>query len=114
MLIGACNSMIYLIHVFRHGQGAVEDPASDGFYIFGGCRHVRLAAAGMASLTTAALWQVARGGKLSLPGMARLDMETPAVAATAAGGFAIVWSFGAVALTPALARGEALERTKQA
>lgn len=37
MLIGACNSMIYLIHVFRHGQGAVEDPASDGFYIFGGC-----------------------------------------------------------------------------
>jgi hypothetical protein len=79
-----------------------------------GLRHVRLAAAGMASLTTAALWQVARGGKLSLPGMARLDMETPAVAATAAGAFAIVWSFGAVALTPALARGEALERTKQA
>ena len=60
---------------------------------------VRCAALGLA-LTAGSAWQLVRGARLSLPGMARLDMEPPAALAVLTGALALVAAFGAVALAP--------------
>ena len=51
-------------------------------------------------LTAGSAWQLVRGARLSLPGMARLDMEPPAALAVLTGALALVAAFGAVALAP--------------
>ena len=61
---------------------------------------VRCAALGLALLTAGSAWQLVRGARLSLPGMARLDMEPPAALAVLTGALALVAAFGAVALAP--------------
>ena len=61
---------------------------------------VRLAAAGLALLTAGSAWQVAHGGRLSLHGMARLDMDRPAISAVLAGVVAVFSSFSLVVLSP--------------
>ena len=75
-------------------------------------RSVHHAAAGLALLTLASTWQVARAGKLSLPGLARLDLEPPAALMVVAGTLAVLLAFGEVALAP-LGPGMALATTSR-
>ena len=75
-------------------------------------RSVHHAAAGLALLTLASAWQVARAGKLSLPGLARLDLEPPAALMVVAGTLTVLLAFGEVALAP-LGPGMALATTSR-
>ena len=59
---------------------------------------VHLAAFGLTLLTVASAWQVARGGGLSLQGLARLHLELPAAVAVLLGLLAISCAAGRVAV----------------
>lgn len=61
---------------------------------------VRTAAAGLALLTSGALWQTARGSALSLQGLARLQLEAPAAVSVVSGVLLLACTFGFVALAP--------------
>ena len=64
---------------------------------------VRTAAAGLASLTAGTAWQVAHGGKLSLPGMGgELQLLPVAALAVRGGSLAVIAAFATVALAPLL------------
>jgi len=63
---------------------------------------VRTVAAGLASLTAGSAWQVAHGGKLSLPGLVRLQVLPVAALPIFGGSLAVVVTFVLVAVAPLL------------
>ena len=66
---------------------------------------VRVAACGLALVTFGAVWQTLRGSTLSLPDLARLELEPTAQCAVLTGGLAVVLPMGVVAVAPAAQRG---------
>ena len=67
---------------------------------------VRVAAVGHLLVTLGSTWQAAKGSALSLRGIARLELQTPAAVATVFGLLAILCAFGRAGVAAAASRAE--------